>query len=95
MDHIEENWDSIGSGDSPDGISREVLKEWGQAYLSWISYQRKIQTIAEECLVSLENFSACRIQRLSRTLELERQSTEPLNIVQAKIQAWQEKYANQ
>jgi len=95
LNHIEENWDSIGSGDSPDGISREVLKEWGEAYLFWVTYQRKIQIIGEGCLVNLENFSSCRNQKLSQTIELERQSTEPLNAVQAKIQAWQEKYANQ
>ena len=82
-------------GDEPDGISREVLKEWGEAYLFWVNYQRKIQTIAEGCLVNLENFSSCRNQKLSQTIELERQSTAPLNAVQAKIQAWQEKYANQ
>ena len=29
LTHINENWDAIGSGDSSDGISREVLKEWG------------------------------------------------------------------
>ena len=95
LTHIDENWDSIGSGDSPDGISRELLKEWGEAYLFWITYQRKIQTIGEGCLVSLKTFSSCRNQRLSQTIELERQSVEPLNAVQAKIQAWQEKYANQ
>lgn len=95
LDHIDEYWDSIGSGDSPDGISREVLKEWGEAYLFWVNYQRKIQTIAEGCLVKLENFSSCRNQNLSQTIELERQSTELLNTVQVKIQAWQEKYANQ
>jgi hypothetical protein len=71
------------------------LKEWGEAYLFWVTYQRKIQIIAEGCLVNLENFSSCRNQKLSQTIELERQSTEPLNAVQAKIQAWQEKYANQ
>jgi len=95
LTHIKENWDAIGSGDSPDGLSREVLKEWGEAYLFWITYQRKIQTIGEECLANLETFSTCRSQKLSQTIELERQSTEPLNAVQAKIQAWQEKYANQ
>ena len=95
LNHIDENWDSIGSGDSPDGISREVLKEWGEAYLFWITYQRKIQTIGEGCLVNLNTFSSCRNQKLSQTIELERQSTEPLNAVQAKIQAWQQKYANQ
>ena len=92
---IDENWDSIGSGDSPDGISREVLKEWGEAYLFWITYQRKIQAIGEECLANLETFTSCRSQKLGQTMELERQSTEPLNVVQAKIQAWQEKYVNQ
>jgi ABC-type Fe3+-hydroxamate transport system substrate-binding protein len=95
LNHINENWDSIGSGDSPDGISREVLKEWGEAYLFWVTYQRKIQTIGEGCLVNLETFSSCRNQKLSQTIELERQSTEPLNAVQAKIQAWKEKYVNQ
>ena len=93
--HINENWDSIGSGDSPDGISREVLKEWGEAYLFWVTYQREIQVIGEACLTNLETFSSCRSQKLGQTMELERQSTEPLNVVQAKIQAWQEKYANQ
>ena len=95
LTHIDENWDSIGSGDSPDGISRELLKEWGEAYLFWISYQRKLQTIGEGCLVNLETFASCRNQKLSQTIELERQSIEPLNAVQAKIQAWQEKYLNQ
>jgi hypothetical protein len=95
LGHIDENWDSIGSGDSPDGISRDVLKEWGEAYLFWITYQRKIQAIGEECLANLETFSTCRSQKLGQIMELERQSTEPLIVVQAKIQAWQEKYANQ
>ena len=95
LSHLDENWDSIGSGDSLDGISREVIKEWGEAYLFWITYQRKIQAIGEECLANLETFSTCRSQKLSQTIELERQSTEPLNAVQVKIQAWQEKYANQ
>lgn len=95
LTHINENWDAIGSGDSSDGISREVLKEWGEAYLFWITYQRKIQAIGEECLANLGTFSTCRSQKLIQTIELERQSTGPLNAVQAKIQAWQEKYANQ
>ena len=95
LKHITENWDSIGSGDSPDGISREVLKEWGEAYLFWVEYQRKIQAIGEECLANLETFNSCRRQKLTETVELERQSLEPLNVVQAKIQAWQQKYANQ
>ena len=95
LTHINENWDAIGSGDSSDGISREVLKEWGEAYLFWITYQRKIQAFGEECLANLGTFSTCRRQKLIQTIELERQSTEPLNAVQAKIQAWQEKYANQ
>jgi hypothetical protein len=93
--HIDENWDSIGSGDSPDGLSREVLKEWGEAYLFWITYQRKIQAIGEECLANLETFSTCRIQKLGQTIELEQQATEPLSVVQGKIQAWQAKYANE
>lgn len=95
LTHLNENWDAIGSGDSPDGISREVMKEWGESYLFWITYQRKIQAIGEECLANLDTFSECRSQKLSQTIELERQSTEPLNAVQVKIQAWQEKYANQ
>ena len=93
--NIDKNWESIGSGDSPDGISREVVKEWGEAYLFWVSYQRKIQAIGEECLSNLETFDLCRSQKLGQTIELEKQSTEPLYKVQAKIQAWQEKYANQ
>ena len=95
LKHITDNWDSIGSGDSPEGISREVLKEWGEAYLFWVEYQRKIQTIVEECLANLENFNSCRRQKVTEIVELERQSTEPLNVVQVKIQAWQQKYANQ
>lgn len=95
LTHITDNWNSIGPGDSPEGISREVLKEWGEAYLFWVNYQRKIQTIGEECLSNLETFDFCRIQNLGQTMELERKSIEPLNVAQAKIQAWQEKYANQ
>lgn len=95
LTHLSESWDSIGSGDAPDRLSREVLKEWGEAYLFWVTIQREIQAIGESCLANVETFSTCRSQKLSQTIELERQSTQPWKAVQAKIQMWQEKYANQ
>ena len=95
LTNIDNSWDSIGPGDSANGLSREVLKEWGEAYLYWVNHQRKIQAIGNECLVNLDSFYSCQNRNLSKVLELDRQSVEPLNAVQTKIKAWQEKYAGQ
>ena len=95
LTNIENNWGSIGPGDSANGISREVLKEWGEAYLFWVIYQRKIQLIVEECLENPDSFYSCQSRNIGQVLQLDRQSTEPLIAVQTKIKAWQEKYANQ
>ena len=95
LTNIENSWDSIGPGDSANGISREVLKEWGEAYLYWVNHQRKIQAIGDDCLENLDSFYSCQSQNIGKVLELDRQSVEPLSAVQNKIKAWQEKYANQ
>ena len=95
LTNIENSWDSIGPGDSANGISREVLKEWGEAYLYWVNHQRKIQAIGDECLENLDSFYSCQSQNIGIVLELDRQSLVPLSAVQNKIKAWQEKYANQ
>ncbi len=84
--HLNENWEAIGPGSSVGGISRELLMEWADAYLYWLNYQRKIQSVAESCAVEANTFLNCVGQNAAQTLEWERASTGPLVAVQAKIQ---------
>ena len=92
--NLDKNWDSIPSGDSPNGISKNVLKEWGEAYLFWIEYQRKIQAIAEVCLANLESFRECQLDNAIKIVSLDSESQEPMKRVHLKIQAWRDKYAD-
>lgn len=94
LTNLDKNWDSIPSGDSPNGISKYVLKEWGEAYLFWIEYQRKIQGIAEVCLANPEGFRECQLNNAIKIVTLESESQEPMKRVHLKIQAWKDKYAN-
>ena len=92
--NLDKNWDSIRSGDSPNGISKNVLKEWGEAYLFWIEYQRKMQAIAEVCLANPESFKECQLDNAIEIVSLDSESQEPMKRVHLKIQAWKDKYAN-
>lgn len=92
--NLDKNWDSIPSGDSPNGISKNVLKEWGEAYLFWIEYQRKIQAIAELCLANQESFRECQLDNAIKIVSLDSESQEPMKRVHLKIEAWRAKYAN-